>query len=383
MNVKIGKRIKSLRKRDNVTQDKLAEALGVTSQAISKWENETGYPDIEYIVPIANFFNVTIDELFGHDTSEKEQRIREYCEKYDEMYRNWEPSEERVKIMRQALAEYPAEERLLWRLATALWYKWCEDDFDGHTVIDGRYQHDVSKYRAHEGWEEAAEIMEELLATSTDDKIRSECRDVLIRLYAQIGEKEKVYRLAEYCPDCKAANLFRAFNLIDDEEARINSQKLLLGALYLLRVHLPRQTKDPALKAKAFEKIIDLNKFVFNNDNYVFNHTNMEHMYLDYAESLIYQNRVDEVFPALEKAYEHAKGFDAYLEQLRRDGEMNYTSTFTDKLKDVSSEVYATKSLPDLLNFTLLDQDDIFYKKLHDDSRFDDLIKRIKSEVDE
>ena len=85
MNVKIGKHIKELRNRDGVTQDKLAEALGVTAQAISKWENESGYPDIEYITPIANFFNVTIDQLFGHDRSESENKINEYCEKLDEM----------------------------------------------------------------------------------------------------------------------------------------------------------------------------------------------------------------------------------------------------------------------------------------------------------
>lgn len=43
MNVKIGRRIKALRSRDDVTQDKLAEALGVTSQAISKWENDESH----------------------------------------------------------------------------------------------------------------------------------------------------------------------------------------------------------------------------------------------------------------------------------------------------------------------------------------------------
>ena len=84
MNVKIGKQIKALRNRDGVTQDRLADALGVTSQAISKWENEIGYPDIEYIVPIANFFNVTIDALFEHDRSESESKINQYCEKLDE-----------------------------------------------------------------------------------------------------------------------------------------------------------------------------------------------------------------------------------------------------------------------------------------------------------
>ena len=66
MNIKIGARIKELRKRHNVTQEQLAEALGVTSQAISRWESESGYPDIEYIIPIANFFKVTADYLLDN-----------------------------------------------------------------------------------------------------------------------------------------------------------------------------------------------------------------------------------------------------------------------------------------------------------------------------
>ena len=60
MNLKLGVKIKELRKRDNITQEQLAEALGVTNQAVSKWESENGYPDIEYISPIAQFFNISI-----------------------------------------------------------------------------------------------------------------------------------------------------------------------------------------------------------------------------------------------------------------------------------------------------------------------------------
>ena len=78
MNIKIGIKIKELRKRDNVTQERFAEAIGVTSQAISKWESENGYPDIEYITPIADFFNVSIDYLFDHDTDEKRKKMDEY-----------------------------------------------------------------------------------------------------------------------------------------------------------------------------------------------------------------------------------------------------------------------------------------------------------------
>ena len=63
MKIKIGARIKKLRKKQNVTQEQLAEALGVTNQAISRWESESGYPDIEYIVPIAKFFKVTANYL--------------------------------------------------------------------------------------------------------------------------------------------------------------------------------------------------------------------------------------------------------------------------------------------------------------------------------
>ena len=65
MNVKIGKQIKILRNRDGVTQDRLAEALGVTSQAISKWERNEGYPDITLLPAIASYYNVSVDDLLS------------------------------------------------------------------------------------------------------------------------------------------------------------------------------------------------------------------------------------------------------------------------------------------------------------------------------
>ena len=66
MNIKIGARLKELRKHKNVTQEQLADALGVTNQAVSRWESESGYPDIEYIIPIANFFKVTANYLLDN-----------------------------------------------------------------------------------------------------------------------------------------------------------------------------------------------------------------------------------------------------------------------------------------------------------------------------
>ena len=61
----IGKTIKRLRKERNLTQEELANQLNVTAQAISKWENEIGWPDISQIIPLASVLAVSTDVLFG------------------------------------------------------------------------------------------------------------------------------------------------------------------------------------------------------------------------------------------------------------------------------------------------------------------------------
>ena len=77
MTIKIGTIIKKLRTENNVTQDALATAIGVTPQAISRWEAEGGYPDIELLPAIADFFSVSTDELLGYKMSERETRLAE------------------------------------------------------------------------------------------------------------------------------------------------------------------------------------------------------------------------------------------------------------------------------------------------------------------
>ena len=70
----MGQIIKDLRKKNGFTQEELAERLGVTYQAVSKWENDTGMPDISQVVPLASIFGVSTDVLFGiADTTENEE----------------------------------------------------------------------------------------------------------------------------------------------------------------------------------------------------------------------------------------------------------------------------------------------------------------------
>jgi transcriptional regulator with XRE-family HTH domain len=62
----LGKRIAKNRKKLNLTQDQLAEKLGVTAQAVSKWENDQSCPDISMLPRLAELFGISIDELMGH-----------------------------------------------------------------------------------------------------------------------------------------------------------------------------------------------------------------------------------------------------------------------------------------------------------------------------
>ena len=72
----IGKNIAELRKNKGMTQEQLAETLGVSSQSISKWENEVTMPDIMLLPVIAGCFDMTVDELYGSKKlKEKEQSV--------------------------------------------------------------------------------------------------------------------------------------------------------------------------------------------------------------------------------------------------------------------------------------------------------------------
>lgn len=77
MKLNIGDNIRKYRKRANLTQEQLADALGVSYQSVSRWENYSTYPDMELLPSIAKKFNVSIDELLGMPEEKKEQEAEE------------------------------------------------------------------------------------------------------------------------------------------------------------------------------------------------------------------------------------------------------------------------------------------------------------------
>jgi len=83
MNDQLGINIKTLRKRKHLTQEQFAERIGVSSQAVSKWETGVCYPDISLLPVIAQFFDITIDELLGFDIEIKNHNSEQMT--YDKM----------------------------------------------------------------------------------------------------------------------------------------------------------------------------------------------------------------------------------------------------------------------------------------------------------
>ena len=112
MTITLAENLKKLRLARDLTQEELAQFLGVTSQAVSKWERREGYPDITMLPVIANYFEVTVDDLLGNDILAKEEKIRGYIEEYNRLHAE-RKIEEEAALAERAYREYPYD----WRIA--------------------------------------------------------------------------------------------------------------------------------------------------------------------------------------------------------------------------------------------------------------------------
>ena len=83
--MEIGNKIKQLRYKASLTQEQLAEKLGLSAQAVSKWENAVAMPDITLLPEIAEIFGISIDELFDLTTEQRFRRIESRMDVQDEL----------------------------------------------------------------------------------------------------------------------------------------------------------------------------------------------------------------------------------------------------------------------------------------------------------
>lgn len=110
MKINIGQKIRTLRKERGISQEVLAQYLGVTFQAVSKWENGTVMPDLPMIPAIAAFFGISTDELLDFNRYEIEKNVRAIV---NEHRRLWDDPEKCEQVLRDGLKKYPGNDVLL------------------------------------------------------------------------------------------------------------------------------------------------------------------------------------------------------------------------------------------------------------------------------
>lgn len=91
-------RLKELRLKAGITQNELAQKIGVTGQTLLNWENGIYEPKISQLITLANIFNVSVDYLIERDT--KNSEVNTVCE-----YLNSIPKEDFINFIRKSLEE--------------------------------------------------------------------------------------------------------------------------------------------------------------------------------------------------------------------------------------------------------------------------------------
>lgn len=165
--------IKKYRVLKDLTQEDVAEYLGITAQSVSKWERGESYPDITFLPALANLFETSVDLLIGMDTIRAEE-TRYNIHKKAVGYQRSGDYDMAEKTYRDALLIYPNKPGMILGLASTLALK-------GNT-------------------EEAIELMERGLPLSINEKQKSTMRATLCFLYLKAGREDKANRLASELP---------------------------------------------------------------------------------------------------------------------------------------------------------------------------------------
>ena len=191
MNIKLGEKIRALRKQKNISQEVLAQYLGVSFQAVSKWENGDTMPDVSLIPAIAIFFEVSTDELFDFNRLETEQKVQQACWDIAE-YRYTEP-ERAEEDLRKLLKQYPGNEIILNNLIYSLQINKKHDE-----VID---------------------ICKALIESTKYDDVRYDAARILAKTYQEIGQQALIKPTLEIIPEIYFSKLELAANLLNGQEA--------------------------------------------------------------------------------------------------------------------------------------------------------------------
>ena len=117
--MQIGKTIRKYRKETGMTQEEMANRLGVTTPAVNKWENENSYPDITLLAPIARLLGISLDTLLSFQEELTKEEIASLVMEADQKLKT-ETYDKVFRWAKSIIESYPNCLMLIWQLATIL-----------------------------------------------------------------------------------------------------------------------------------------------------------------------------------------------------------------------------------------------------------------------
>lgn len=241
MNLSIGANVKRKRLEQGLTQEEVATQIGVSFQAISKWERGDGYPDIEMLPVLADYFRVSVDELLGVSLSEKKS-------KYDTVNGKWADNNvnglhaENVELMEDALKLFPNDELLLVQLSTSL------------EKLDGTHEEKENYLK------QSIAVQEQIINYCDDCEVRSATLYNICFAYWKIGEHKKALEQAEKLPNLYKSRENALVCFLQGEEKRKTARSALAPLAWGTAHHLTAlyETEGDAEHLKKAVQIIDI-----------------------------------------------------------------------------------------------------------------------------
>ena len=301
MTITIGENIRKMRTEQNITQEQLAEALEVSPQAVSRWENEATYPDITLLPVIAGYFDVTVDELLGVDIERKEEEINKILDevqKLEHVGKSYEAS----CLLREKIKEYPNSAELLDSLAGAVYCYY----FQSGVRLDEKEFKEYAR--------EVVELCKKAMKYTSKPVIIHNCNQLLVYNYFNLEEYDKAKEIAEKLPTVWISQEMILPRAIKDTKERVPLyQQNILDFVDILdlTIDMLDGCADYDVQQKLELKQM-LEKLILTalGENPRFYNERLFHNGIGIAWEFAKLKRFDEAVDTLEKAWQYAVNFE-------------------------------------------------------------------------